>query len=103
MKRIFIIVSLVLLLCGCYDYRELKCVPRETYERVNQNVQDPFKEYHLDNLAKGNICGGIWVVYGDKDFDVYDAYQKVLDKYAKADESKYNAILGYVVLLTTTK
>ena len=52
-----------------------------------------YKEYHLDNLAKGNICGGIWVVYGDKDFDVYDAYQKALQAY-QPYKNDYDVVLG---------
>lgn len=63
------------------------------YERVNQNVSDPFKEYHVTNLQKGNIKGGIWVVYGDKDFDVYEAYQKALQAYAPYKDD-YDVVLG---------
>ena len=63
------------------------------YERTEQNVQDPFKEYHLNNLTKGNIRGGIWVVYGDKDFDVYDAYQKALKAFEPYKDN-YDVVLG---------
>lgn len=63
------------------------------YERTEQNVQDPFKEYHLNNLTKGNVHGGIWVVYGDKDFDVYDAYQKALKAFEPYKDN-YDVVLG---------
>ena len=51
------------------------------YERLEQGKENPFKEYHLDNLEKGNVKGGIWVVYSDSDFDVYSAYQKALQAF----------------------
>ena len=38
------------------------------FTRKDEGCQDPFEKYHLENLTKGNIQGGIWVVYGDKDF-----------------------------------
>ncbi len=63
------------------------------FERVEQGVKDPFKEYHLENLTKGNIKGGIWVVYGDKDFDAYNAYKKALVAF-EPYKKDYDVVLG---------
>lgn len=63
------------------------------YERLNQGKKDPFKEYHLDNLTKGNINGGIWVVYSASDFDVYEAYNKAL-KVFEPYKDNYKVVLG---------
>lgn len=63
------------------------------YVRSDEGKKDPFKEYHEENLTKGNIKGGIWVVYGDKDFDVYDAYKKALKAY-EPYKNNYDVILG---------
>ena len=40
------------------------------YTRTKEGVKDPFLDYHLDDLRKGNIVGGIWVVYSENDFDI---------------------------------
>lgn len=64
----------------------------------------------MNSILEFIVCGDMAVRAGTGEFDdleepnaekenaknIYQAYQKVLDKYAKADESKYNAILGYV-------
>lgn len=63
------------------------------YERLNQGKKDPFKEYHLDNLTKGNINGGIWVVYSASDFDVYEAYNKALKAFEPYKDN-YKVVLG---------
>jgi hypothetical protein len=63
------------------------------YTRLNEGVQDPFKEYHLDDLEKGNIVGGIWVVYSSCDFDMMDAYPKALKAFEPYKE-KYDETTG---------
>jgi membrane dipeptidase len=63
------------------------------YTRLNEGVQDPFKEYHLNDLEKGNIVGGIWVVYSSCDFDMMDAYPKALKAFEPYKE-KYDVIYG---------
>lgn len=63
------------------------------YERTKQGIEDPFKKYHLENLEKGNVMGGIWVVYGDRDFDVYDAYQTAIKAY-EPYKNQYDVVLG---------
>ena len=40
------------------------------YNLAFRKENDPFGKYHLDDLKKGHIVGGIWVVYSDADFDV---------------------------------
>ena len=63
------------------------------YTRLNEGVVDPFKEYHLDDLEKGNIVGGIWVVYSSCDFDMMDAYPKALKAF-EPYKDKYDVILN---------
>ena len=63
------------------------------YNLAFKNVEDPFKEYHLDDLTKGGVVGGIWVVYSDEDFDVVSAYIKAIDKFKKY-ENDFDVIKG---------
>ena len=63
------------------------------YSRIEEGVVDPFKEYHLNDLEKGEIVGGIWVVYSTKDFDMMDAFPKALKAYEPYKE-KYDVIYG---------
>lgn len=63
------------------------------YSRTDEGKTDPFKEYHLENLQKGNIKGGIWVVYSDSEFDVYNAYVKALKAF-EPYKKDYDVVLG---------
>ena len=54
---------------------------------------DPFKDYHLDDLTKGEVVGGIWVVYSDSDFDVIKAYEKALEKF-EPYKNQFDVIYG---------
>lgn len=63
------------------------------YNLAFKNVEDPFKDYHLDDLTKGGVVGGIWVVYSDEDFDVVSAYIKAIDKFKKY-ENDFDVIKG---------
>lgn len=54
---------------------------------------DPFLKYHLNDLRKGEVKGGIWVVYSDRDFDVVKAYQKALLAF-QAYKGEFDVILG---------
>lgn len=63
------------------------------YNLAFKNVEDPFKDYHLDDLTKGGVIGGIWVVYSDEDFDVVSAYEKAIDKFKKY-ENDFDVIKG---------
>ncbi|MBQ8292383.1 MAG: membrane dipeptidase [Bacilli bacterium] len=63
------------------------------YTRTVDGDKDPFLHYHLDDLQKGHIEGGIWVVYSDKDFDIMDAYQTALAAY-EPYKDKFDVILG---------
>ncbi len=63
------------------------------YNLAFKNVEDPFKQYHLDDLTKGNVKGGIWVVYSDEDFDVVKAYEIAIDKF-KNYEKDFDVIKG---------
>lgn len=63
------------------------------YTRIEEGVIDPFKEYHLSDLEKGNIVGGIWVVYSSCDFDMMDAYPKALKAF-EPYKDKFDVIYG---------
>lgn len=63
------------------------------YTRTKEGVKDPFLEYHLDDLKKGNIVGGIWVVYSENDFDIIEAYKTALKAYEPYKDD-FDVILG---------
>lgn len=63
------------------------------YTRIEEGVIDPFKKYHLSDLEKGNIVGGIWVVYSSCDFDMMDAYPKALKAF-EPYKDKFDVIYG---------
>lgn len=63
------------------------------YERRLEGKHDVFKNYHLEPMKKGNISGGIWVVYSENDFDIYKAYQIALEEFAPYKEN-YDVIYG---------
>lgn len=63
------------------------------YTRTKEGVKDPFLEYHLDDLKKGNIVGGIWVVYSENDFDIIEAYKTALNAYEPYKDD-FDVILG---------
>jgi membrane dipeptidase len=51
------------------------------YERLQKGEKDVFKKYHYDDMKKGEVVGGIWVVYSEYDFDAYKAYQMALKEF----------------------
>ena len=63
------------------------------YTRTKEGVKDPFLDYHLDDLKKGNIVGGIWVVYSENDFDIIEAYKIALNAY-EPYKNDFDVILG---------
>ena len=63
------------------------------YNLAFKNVEDPFKEYHLNDLTIGGVVGGIWVVYSDEDFDVVSAYKIAIEKFKKY-ENDFDVIKG---------
>ena len=63
------------------------------YERKIKGETDIFKKYHVDNMKKGEVKGGIWVVYSEYDFDVYNAYKIALEEF-KPYQDKYDVTLG---------
>ena len=63
------------------------------YNLAFRNDKDPFKKYHLNDLTKGNVKGGIWVVYSEEDFDVIEKYQNALKKYDPYKD-QFDVILG---------
>ena len=52
------------------------------YERHLNNEKNIFATYHQDNMQKGELKGGIWVVYSEHDFDVLEAYNIALKEFA---------------------
>lgn len=63
------------------------------YERALQGKTDIFKNYHLSPMKKGNIKGGIWVVYSEHDFDIYEAYKIALKEF-ESYKNDYDVIYG---------
>lgn len=63
------------------------------YERHIKGEKDIFKRYHVDNLNKGEVVGGIWVVYSAHEFDIHNAYNIALSEF-KDYTNKYDVIYG---------
>jgi len=63
------------------------------YNLATRKDAEAFKKYHLDDLIKGNVVGGIWVVYSDSDFDVIKYYEDALKKF-EPYKDKFDVILG---------
>lgn len=63
------------------------------YERLSRGEKDVFKKYHLVPMQQGDIHGGIWVVYSEHDFDVYEAYKTALKEFAPY-QGKYQVVYG---------
>jgi len=63
------------------------------YERHLQNINDPFLKYHKKALEKGEVKGGIWVVYSEHDFDILNAYKIALKEFAPY-QKMYDVVLG---------
>lgn len=63
------------------------------YNLAFRDSDDPFKKYHLSDLIKGGIVGGIWVVYSDSDFDVIEAYKKAIKKF-EPYKKRFDTIYG---------
>jgi membrane dipeptidase len=51
------------------------------WQRHLEGERDVFAKYHLNDLVKGEVKGGIWVVYSDADFDLIEAYRIALLEY----------------------
>jgi membrane dipeptidase len=63
------------------------------FRKYRNGVGDPFLTDHLSSLRKGEIAGGIWVIYSESDFDIVSAYQDALKVYAPY-EDKFSVIKG---------
>lgn len=63
------------------------------YERHLNKEQDIFEKYHVNPLEKGQVKGGIWVVYSAHEFDVYEAYKIALKEF-EPYKDKYDIIYG---------
>lgn len=63
------------------------------YNLAFRTDPDPFRKYHLNDLKKGEVVGGIWVVYSEDDFDVIEAYKKALRDY-QPYKKDFDVILG---------
>ena len=60
---------------------------------TRQSEGDVFKKYHLNDLKKGDVEGGIWVIYSDSDFNVIEAYKKVQEMFSPY-KNLYNVVYG---------
>lgn len=63
------------------------------YSRTKQGEKNVFEKYHLENLKKGNVVGGIWVVYSESDFDLLEAYRIALHEFEPYKDN-YDVIYG---------
>lgn len=63
------------------------------YQRHMDGEQKIFERYHLNNLKKGGVVGGIWVVYSETDFDVLNAYKIALEEFAPY-KNKFDVVYG---------
>lgn len=63
------------------------------YERHLNNEKNIFATYHQDNMQKGELKGGIWVVYSEHDFDVLEAYNIALKEFAPYKDM-YDVVYG---------
>lgn len=63
------------------------------YERGLKGEKNIFEKYHVDNLKKGEVIGGIWVVYSDHDFDIEEAFDLALKEY-EPFKNNYDVVLG---------
>ena len=53
------------------------------FDRYTKGEKDIFEKYHIEDLTKGEVVGGIWVVYSDKIFDILEAYEIALQEFEK--------------------
>ena len=63
------------------------------YQRHVEKETNIFEKYHLENLTKGGVVGGIWVVYSENDFDVIEAYKIALQEY-EPYKNQFDVIYG---------
>lgn len=63
------------------------------YERYLKGEHDIFVKCHQADLKKGEIAGGIWVVYSACDFDIQKAYDIAINE-IKPYINDYNVIYG---------
>ena len=63
------------------------------YERKLQNKSNIFENYHVSPMTKGEIVGGIWVVYSEHDFDIHEAYNIALKEF-EPFKQKYDVVYG---------
>lgn len=63
------------------------------YKRTIEGEKNVFEKYHLEALKKGNVVGGIWVVYSDSDFDVQYAYDVALTCFSPY-QNQYDVLYG---------
>lgn len=63
------------------------------YNRTANGEKKVFEKYHLENLKKGGIVGGVWVVYSETDFDIIKAYSLALKEFEPYKDN-YDVIYG---------
>ena len=63
------------------------------YERHQKGEKNIFERYHLSNMTKGEVKGGIWVVYSEYDFDLLNAYKIALKEF-EPYKDKFDVVLG---------
>ena len=63
------------------------------FDRYTKGERDIFEKYHIEDLKKGDVVGGIWVVYSDKIFDIIEAYEIALKEFDKY-KNNYDVVYG---------
>lgn len=63
------------------------------YERKLKGEVNIFEKYHLASLTKGEVKGGIWVVYSEHDFDIIEAYKIALEEF-KPYKNQFDVVIG---------
>lgn len=63
------------------------------YERYLKGEKNIFEKYHLENLRKGEVKGGIWVVYSEHDFDILEAYKIALPLF-EPFKNEFDVVIG---------
>jgi len=63
-------------------------------EKSKKGIHDAFEKMHKPHLDQGDICGGIWVVYSENDFDILEACEIAVRELSRTDYSKYKVVFG---------
>ena len=63
------------------------------YNRTIKGEKDVFEKYHLNDLKKGDVVGGIWVIYSETDFDIQKAYDVAIEAF-RPYKKEFDVLFG---------